>query len=98
MKKKQSSPALNRQLVKFTLNAPQAEEVVLVGNFNGWDPRKHPMAHTGNGIWQKLLMLSPGIYEYKFRVDNLWIKDPINQQSCSNCFGTLNSILEISGE
>jgi len=39
--------------VEFAVWAPNAASVALVGDFNGWDPREHPMRQTGDGsgIW-----------------------------------------------
>jgi len=47
-----------------------------MGDFNNWNPKKHPMQNNENGIWSKTLVLSPGKYEYKFFVDGMWKKDP----------------------
>jgi hypothetical protein len=54
------------------------------------------MNNAGNGTWNQAAMLSPGKYEYKFFVDGEWKEDPRNEQTCRNCFGTLNSILEVT--
>ena len=87
-----------RQRVTFSLDAAEAKEVVLMGDFNNWDPKIHPMKNDGNGIWSKTVMLYPGEHEYKFLVDGNWQEDPRNNQTCPNCFGTQNSILNLSGK
>jgi 5'-AMP-activated protein kinase regulatory beta subunit len=66
-----------------------------MGDFNNWNPKKHPMQNDGNGIWSKTVVLSPGKYEYKFFVDGKWKKDPQNVKTCLNCFGTQNSVLNL---
>ena len=39
--------------VRFTVWAPNAERVSVVGNFNCWDGRRSPMRLMGNsGIWE----------------------------------------------
>ncbi len=39
--------------VAFAVWAPAASRVSLVGNFNGWDPRFHPMRPLGgSGVWE----------------------------------------------
>lgn len=78
------------------MNAPEANEVVLVGDFNKWDPRSHPMRKEENGVWNKILIIPPGRYEYKFLVDGNWVEDPDNDQLSHNSFGTRNSVLNIS--
>ncbi len=53
----------------FAVWAPNARRVSVVGDFNGWDGRRHPMRlHPGNGIWEIFI---PGLREgalYKFEV------------------------------
>ena len=53
----------------FRVWAPNAQGVSVVGNFNGWDGRIHPMRSLGSsGIWELFI---PGIGEnelYKFRI------------------------------
>jgi len=55
--------------VLFTLWAPNARRVSVVGDFNHWDGRVHPMRNRGEtGIWELFL---PGIDEgeiYKFEI------------------------------
>ena len=67
-----------------------------MGDFNSWNPKKHPMKSDGNGIWTKAVMLFPGNYEYKFLVDGEWKEDPENDRKCANCFGTYNSIFNLT--
>ncbi|MEK6200920.1 MAG: 1,4-alpha-glucan branching protein GlgB [Desulfobulbaceae bacterium] len=53
----------------FRVWAPSAARVSVLGNFNGWDGRVHPMRSLGgSGIWELFL---PGIGEddlYKFEI------------------------------
>jgi 1,4-alpha-glucan branching enzyme len=84
-----------RRRVNFSFKAPDANKVVLGGDFNNWNIRARPMKNEG-GVWKKALMLEPGRYEYKFLVDGQWRNDPNNDQTCANCFGTHNNVLVIS--
>lgn len=54
---------------RFSVWAPNASRVSVVGNFNGWDGRRHPMRlHPGNGIWEIFLpAVAPGD-RYKFEI------------------------------
>jgi len=36
----------------FAVWAPNARDVALIGDFNGWDAATHPMFPTGSGIWK----------------------------------------------
>ena len=81
--------------VTFRIEAIDAKEVYLVGNFNEWNAKSHPMKKETNGIWKKQITLPAGKYEYKFLVDGEWIVDPDNDQMCKNSLGTKNSVLSI---
>ena len=56
--------------VLFSVWAPNAERVSVVGDFNRWDGRCHPMrVRGGSGVWELFLPdLEPGlIYKYEIR-------------------------------
>lgn len=63
--------------VIFTLRAPGAQEVYLVGDFNNWNPTVEPMEKSGD-VFEIWLFLVPGTYRYKFVVDGEWTVDPDN--------------------
>jgi 1,4-alpha-glucan branching enzyme len=96
MSKAQTKPKIKRRRMTFSIEAFEAKEVALAGDFNNWDLKTHPMKNDGNGIWNKTLMLSPGTYEYKFLIDGNWKEDPHNYQTCPNGFGTHNSVLKVT--
>ena len=55
-------------LTRFAVWAPNAREVSVVGDFNGWDGAAAPMAKLNGGVWCAFL---PGVKQgdiYKFRV------------------------------
>ncbi|MGD9106789.1 MAG: isoamylase early set domain-containing protein, partial [Desulfobacterales bacterium] len=93
--KKQMQKKKRRRII-FSFNAADAGKVSLVGEFNNWDPKKHPMKCDNNGLWTKTVMLEPGIYEYKFLVDEDWMLDAQNDHFRLNCYGTLNSLITVS--
>jgi len=86
---------IKRRKITFELETTDAKKVILMGDFNNWNPKKHLMKKDGNGIWTKTVMLFPGEYEYKFLVDGEWTEDPKNDQKCLNRFGTLNNIYKL---
>ncbi len=56
--------------ILFAVWAPNAERVSVVGDFNGWDGRRHPMrVRGGSGIWELFIPdLGPGhVYKYEIR-------------------------------
>jgi len=80
--------------VTFTLQAPDASEVMLAGDFNNWQGSKTPLKKGKNG-WQKKIVLKPGKYEYKFVVDGNWINDPNNSWCVTNSYGSQNSVIQV---
>jgi 1,4-alpha-glucan branching enzyme len=57
--------------ITFRVWAPNAGRVSVVGDFNAWDGRTHPMASLGaSGVWELFLPeLAPGSL-YKFEIRN----------------------------
>jgi 1,4-alpha-glucan branching enzyme len=56
--------------VRFAVWAPTASRVSVVGEFNRWDGRVHPMrVHPGAGVWEIFVPeLAPGtVYKYEIR-------------------------------
>lgn len=90
-----SAPKGTPDGVVFSIEAPEARQVQLVGDFNGW-------ALDGNGmtpvasIWTKVLKLEPGRYRYRFVVDGIWMSDPLNPQAEPAPFGGDNSVFVLN--
>jgi 1,4-alpha-glucan branching enzyme len=71
---------------RFAVWAPSAERVSVVGDFNDWDGRCHPMhVHGGSGVWEIFI---PGLgigqtYKYEIRTrhhgDIILKSDPYGQ-------------------
>ena len=53
----------------FRCHAPEAREVSLVGDFNGWDPAAQPMRSDRDGWWQAEVRLPAGSHLYGYVVD-----------------------------
>jgi hypothetical protein len=86
-------------VVKFVLVAPQASNVSLVGDFNGWDVAKTPMVRSATGgLWTVTLPLQAGRHLYAFVVDgNTWTNDPGAPLAPDDGFGHANSIRNVPG-
>lgn len=72
--------------VRFAVWAPNAERVSVIGEFNQWDGRLHPMrSHGGSGVWELFIpeIAQHALYRYEIRnrnTGNLLIKtDPYAQ-------------------
>ncbi len=85
-----------KRRIKFQLHAKEAKRVSLLGDFNNWDPDRHPMNKKPDDLWEKTVMLAPGRYEYKFQVDGKWRLDPEGKERCRNQFGTENCIIQVA--
>jgi 1,4-alpha-glucan branching enzyme len=96
MARKNSMEKANKEKVVFKIEAADAKEVYLLGDFNRWNPRKHPMKREGQNRWVASVSLPEGQYQYKFLVDGQWVEDPLNDQVCQNCFGTHNNLFNVS--
>ena len=95
MTRKERSKKIQKRRITFKLEASEAKEAILVGDFNSWDVKKHRMKMDDKGRWTKIVTLAPGRYEYKFLVDGEWQNDPNNDQVVPNSFGTLNNHLTV---
>jgi len=72
-----ATPGQARMVVQFRLGAVEAQEVALMGDFNGWRPA-HRLHQIAAGVWSVDLALEPGVYNYVFVVNgNTWQLDPL---------------------
>jgi cyclomaltodextrinase / maltogenic alpha-amylase / neopullulanase len=75
---------LLQQTFRFDSAAAGAKPsaVHLAGTFNHWSHTQTPMLDIGNGIYSVTLDLAPGLYHYKFLVnDDQWFADPSADKS-----------------
>jgi 1,4-alpha-glucan branching enzyme len=66
--------------VRFAVWAPNARRVALVGVFNSWDPRRHPMRlrHTA-GVWEFFVPQDVTGQAYKFAVTGYGETVPVHK-------------------
>ncbi|MGH7581863.1 MAG: isoamylase early set domain-containing protein [Gemmatimonadales bacterium] len=80
--------------VRFTLVAPNAMHVTLVGDFNAWNPGALPLRRLSDGhTWEVQVRLDQGRYAYAFVVDGRVARDPSAPEGGGDDYGTANSIL-----
>jgi 1,4-alpha-glucan branching enzyme len=60
--------ALGVRGVRFAVWAPNAELVTVVGEFNHWDTRRHPMRLRSGGVWELFVPELPAGSIYKYYV------------------------------
>lgn len=80
----------------FQLIAPDAEEVLLLGDFTNWEENPVLLRHQNDGIWKISLPLEAGRYEYRFIVDGEWRDDVKCPHRVPNPFGTHNCVRDVA--
>ncbi|MBC7936151.1 MAG: hypothetical protein H7Y86_12445 [Rhizobacter sp.] len=94
--RKQLPFAIKDSIVIFTLDGKtDVKEVLLAGNFTGWQDGALRMNKTTGG-WQLPVKLLPGKYTYKFIVDGNWINDPANAILENDGEGNNNSVFYVT--
>jgi len=98
MERKRKSKRLKGEMkelkkVNFTFSAPEAKNVFLTGDFNGWSTYSHPLKKNTKGMWKISINLTPDRYEYRFLVDGIWQNDPKCTTFTPNPFGGENCVL-----
>jgi 1,4-alpha-glucan branching enzyme len=56
--------------VYFAVWAPSSRNVSVIGDFNGWDGRKHQMRRINGGVWDLFVPGLKGGDTYKFEIKN----------------------------
>jgi len=82
--------------VSLAWAGPVAQQVEVIGDFPDWK-YPVPMKEIAPGRYRCELELEPGVYRYKFRVDQrLWVRDPF-ATAVDNAEGYGNSLLIVGG-
>jgi hypothetical protein len=83
--------------VEFALRTPADSAVVLVGDFNDWNPVATPLHRAPDGVWSVTVPLRPGRYRYTFIVDGTrWRRDPAAPRALEDDFGAPTSVITIA--
>jgi len=82
--------------VNFVCNAPQAQSVSLVGDFNDWSASSNPMKKMPDGAWLLTMELRHGHHRYAFLVDGHLTLDPRAQGITRNDAGERVSLVPVS--
>jgi chromosome partitioning protein len=87
----------NKIKTVFSYYSRQADRVELVGDFNNWsEDEAFVMQRNDEGTWSKEIPLAPGVYEYKFVVDEHWLLDQTNPNIVETPSGFKNSVIVVS--
>ena len=85
------APKVTPEGVVFAIEAPDAQRVQLVGDFNEWTPDVNEMTPAGR-IWTSVVKLHPGRYRYRYVIDGQWQHDPLNADVEPAPYGGHNSV------
>jgi chromosome segregation ATPase len=88
-------PAPDAPGQNFRLDAPDASNVLLVGDFTAWRKEPIQMKQGPDGVWSVTVDLQPGTYRYLFVVDGRWTEDPACTQRVANEFGGQNMVRQV---
>jgi hypothetical protein len=84
--------------VSFSVIAPDAKEVHLVGDFNNWRVDESSRMDRESNNWRKNINLTHGRYRYRFVIDGKWTEDANNPNKETNPYGEMDSLLELNRE
>ena len=84
-------------LVSFRVNMSNetvsAAGVHIAGSFQGWDPGATDVPYVGYGVYEVVIQLQQGTYEYKFINGDDWGMD----ESVGDCGNGGNRVITVSG-
>jgi hypothetical protein len=83
--------------VRFSVVAPGANRVSVVGAFNQWDPSANLMQRSDDGVtWTTMIAMPVGKHSYAFVIDGEVTSDPEAPVAAEDDFGVPNSFLLVS--
>lgn len=83
--------------VRFTLLAPEATKVFVMGSFNNWNKGATPMkAVNHNGLWSVDVPLQEGEYTFMYLIDEMrWMTPPLAEDFVTDGFGQINGVVVV---
>ena len=83
--------------VRFSIRAPAAARVSLVGDFDRWNPEAMPMRRDGDGeTWTVNVHLPPGRHVFAYAVDGNLKTDPAAPRAVEDDFGVPSSVVVVA--
>lgn len=81
--------------MRFTVLAPDAKKVYVVGSFNGWVKGATPMTMAGpSGLWSAEVPLKEGEYTFMYLIDGVtWMTPPLADDFVTDGFGQTNGVV-----
>jgi 1,4-alpha-glucan branching enzyme len=92
----------SRPVCKVTFKLPKelaewAEKAVVLGEFNGWSPKQHPMKKLKDGGFTATIELQQGgSYQFRYLLDGrVWENDAEADAYVPTVFDSENSLLRV---
>jgi hypothetical protein len=83
--------------VRFSVSAPTAKQVSLVGDFNRWNPAAVPMRRGSSDVWVVDVRLEPGRHVFAFSIDGALRADTDAPRAVEDDFGVPGSVVVVPG-
>ena len=92
---KPEKPTSGAGSVRFTVLAPGAKKVFLVGSFNGWAKDATPMAVVnGASLWTVDVPLKVGEHTFMYLIDGVrWLTPHLADDFVTDDFGQTNGVV-----
>jgi 1,4-alpha-glucan branching enzyme len=91
-----ASPQPSASGIRFTVLAPGAKQVSLVGSFNGWAKGATPMKIQGGALWSVIVPLEAGEHTFMYLIDgSQWVTPPQAEDFVTDGFGQTNGVVVV---
>ena len=84
-----------KKTLGFQIKFPEAESVVLVGDFNEWNESANQMRKNKDGTWRAELKVPEGKHQFRYFVNGMYWENDDECPSVPNDFGTVNSVVNV---
>ncbi len=79
--------------IRFVWPDKNVDTIFLVGDFNQWNEKSHPLRRTETRDFELELEIPPGKYRFKYLVDGVWWNDPDAEEYAPNPWGSEDSVI-----
>ena len=84
------------QGVLFVQPSTGPRALAIAGEFNHWSPTATPLRlNAAVGVFEALVKLPPGSYQYRVVIDGQWLADSHNPCTQLNSYGEPNSVVTV---
>lgn len=93
------TPVKGSNEIKVTFVVPEDRiscDVSVVGDFNGWDPLRHPLKRRSNQTRSAVVVLPPGAHAFRYLDERgRWHDEPNADAIVDNGSGATNSVVQV---